>query len=207
MLMSTQTADVLPAASGNPPADPPSIEAQALSYSETLYRTALRLTGHPQDAEDLVQETFLRALRCLAQFSPGTNLRAWLVRILTNSHLDNCRAAARAPRLVSLEGESPERPSLPPGALADRRVSVEEQVLAAFDSQHLREVVAALPNQFGRAVYLADLEERSYDEVARLTGVGRNTVGSRVFRGRALLRERLVSLREFEHWRPISVAS
>src|SRR4029079_5243505 len=97
------TETVQPAARDYTDAESPSFEAQALSYSETLYRTALRLTGHPQDAEDLVQETFLRAFRCVAQFTPGTNLRAWLVRILTNSHVDNCRAAARGPRLVSLE--------------------------------------------------------------------------------------------------------
>lgn len=174
------------------PIDHAGFEQHLAGHLDTLYRVALRLTRNHHDAEDLVQETCLRAYRFFGQFTPGTNLRAWLLRILTNGHLDARRSTAHAPRLVPIDGDDAGRPSAPIGTLADRRPSVEEQVLSAFESERLRAEVATLPARFGQAVQLFDLEDRSYDEIAHLTGVARNTVGSRVFRGRALLRERLV---------------
>jgi RNA polymerase sigma-70 factor (ECF subfamily) len=170
-------------------------EQQAVEHFDALFRAALRLTANREDAEDLVQETYLRAFRFFGQFQSGTNLRAWLFKILTNTHLDARRAVARAPRLVALEADQPEAEPIaaaaPVRALVDHKPSVEEQVVAVAEAEWLRSELDALPGQFRVALHLADLEAWSYDEIAEATGVGRNTVGSRVFRGRALLRERL----------------
>ena len=186
------TAPTLPLPDGRPAhADEPGFEQQVAGQLDALYRVALRLTRNHHDAEDLVQETCLRAYRFFGQFTPGTNLRAWLFRIMTNGYLDARRSAAHAPRLVPIDADDTAAVAAPIERLADRRPSVEEQVLAAFESEYLWGEVDALPPRFGQAVRLFDLEERSYEEIARLTGVARNTVGSRVFRGRALLRERL----------------
>jgi len=185
------TAPTKPVSNDRPASsDEPGFERQVAEQLDVLYRVALRLTRNHHDAEDLVQETCLRAYRSFGQFTPGTNLRAWLFRIMTNGYLDTCRSAAHAPRLVPIERDCA-TPCAPIDRLADRRPSVEEQVLAASESEYLRAEVDALPVQFGQAVRLYDLEDRSYDEIAGLTGVARNTVGSRVFRGRALLRDRL----------------
>jgi RNA polymerase sigma-70 factor (ECF subfamily) len=164
---------------------------QAYAHLEALHRAALRLTRNPQDAEDLVQETYLKAYRFFGRFTPGSNLRAWLFKILTNGYLDARRARASAPRLLSLEDSGVADAAQVNGPLSGRELPVEEQVIARCDTEQLRAEVGALPRQFGEAVMLADLEDRSYEEIASLTGVSRNTVGSRVFRGRALLRERL----------------
>ena len=166
-------------------------EQEMLDHFEVLQRGAVRLTGHDQDAEDLVQETYLRASRSIHQFRPGTNLRAWLFRIMVNLYRDARRPMVGAPRSVSLEAERPEGAPTLVETLPSRLPAVEEQVLATSQLEWLSSELAALPAQFAQAVYLADLEDRSYDEIAAVTGVGRNTVGSRVFRGRALLRERL----------------
>jgi RNA polymerase sigma-70 factor (ECF subfamily) len=164
---------------------------QALTHFDLLYRGALRLTRNAQDAEDLVQETYLRAYRFFDRFRPGTNLRAWLFRIMTNCHLDARRAAVHQPRTLALEHLPSAVEPAPLEALRDRQPSVEAQVLATLEAEYLQRELASLPTRFGQAVRLADLEDRPYDEIARLTGVGRNTVGTRVFRGRALLRARL----------------
>jgi RNA polymerase sigma-70 factor (ECF subfamily) len=164
---------------------------QVPGYLEVLQRGALRLTGHQQDAEDLVQETFLRATRSLHQFEPGSNLRAWLFRIMVNLHRDARRAEGRAPRPVSLEaGEHDGSPVLLE-TLPSCWPAVEEQALAAYQLGWLRAQLATLPANFATAVELADLEDRSHEEIAEAMGVPRSTVGTRVFRGRSLLRERL----------------
>jgi RNA polymerase sigma-70 factor (ECF subfamily) len=168
-------------------------EQQVLVYRDELSRAALRLTRNRQDAEDLVQDTYLRAFRSFGQFQPGSNVRAWLFRILMNGYVDARRAFAHRPQLERLDGDELTSRFR---VLADRQPGVEEQVLAGFELELLRSALSALPGQFGQAVQLADFEDRPYGEVAALTGVPRNTVGSRVSRGRALLRERLGGSRQ-----------
>ena len=190
--MGTATADRSSSVIG-PPAEIPIFE-QALAQFDALFRYALRLTHNVQDAEDLVQETYLRAYRFADRFRPGTNLRAWLYRIMTNAHLDTRRATAQQPKTVG-PGRDPEEDLPGPlDALADTRPGVEEQVVAILESERLEREIEGLPEQFSQAVRLADLADLPYDEIARLTGVGRATVGTRVYRGRALLRARLTDL-------------
>lgn len=189
-VVASATLDEPAAEASGPPAEGP-LSEQALAQLDTLFRHALRLTRNVQDAEDLVQETYLRAYRFAERFTPGTNLRAWLHRIMTNAHLDTRRAAASQPKRVESGRESEAELPEPLDTLADPRPGVEEQVEALLESERLAREIEALPERFAQAVRLADLAELSYDEIARLTGVGRNTVGTRVFRGRALLRARL----------------
>jgi RNA polymerase sigma-70 factor (ECF subfamily) len=167
---------------------------QVSDYLEVLQRGALRLTGHEQDAEDLVQETFLRATRSLHQFEPGSNLRAWLFKIMVNLHRDARRAAGRAPQAVSLEAGQPDGAPGLVDTLPSSLPAVEEEALSSYQLGWLRSELANLPAKFAAAVELADLEDRSHGEIAEVMGVPRSTVGTRVFRGRSLLRERLSRL-------------
>jgi RNA polymerase sigma-70 factor, ECF subfamily len=169
-------------------------EQQALEHLDALYRTALRMTRNPQDAEDLVQETYLRAFRFSDQFQPGTNLRAWLFKILTNSFINSYRRTANAPRNTSLDDVQDfslyhqmarETPS---GSLG---WDVEAEVLDRFAEQDIREAIENLPPAFRMSVLLADVEGFSYREIAEITGVSMGTVMSRLFRGRKLLQKAL----------------
>jgi RNA polymerase sigma-70 factor (ECF subfamily) len=150
--------------------------AEALPLLGALYSTALRLTGKPQDAEDLVQETFLRAYRSFGQFAPGTNLRAWMHTILRNVCTDTRRKAARTLQ----GGELPE--DGPPVAPAQEAFGAERD---------LERALAGLPEVFREAVILRDVEELSYEEISGVLGVPIGTVTSRIYRGRALLRSAL----------------
>src|SRR5688500_1717070 len=108
---------------------------QAYAHLEALHRAALRLTRNPQDAEDLVQETYLKAYRFFGRFTPGSNLRAWLFKILTNGYLDARRARASAPRLLSLEDSGVADAAQVNGPLSGRELPVEEQVIARCDTE------------------------------------------------------------------------
>lgn len=169
-------------------------EQEALKHLDSLYRTALRMTRNPQDAEDLVQETYLRAFRFFGQFQPGTNLRAWLFKILTNNYINSYRKASAEPRNSSLD--STEDFSLyqqmareQPGGSAGW--DVEAEVLDRFAAQDIREAIENLPPAFRMTVLLADVEGFSYKEIAEITGVSKGTVMSRLFRGRRLLQKAL----------------
>jgi RNA polymerase sigma-70 factor (ECF subfamily) len=135
------------------------------------------MTRNAHDAEDLVQETYLRAYRGFDGFQPGTNIRAWLHTILQRVRTDAFRRAGRSPQTVELTGEGPAVPA-PQDALATGREDVER-------------ALAALPEAFRAAVVLRDVEELSYDEIARALDVPIGTVMSRIHRGRALLRAAL----------------
>ena len=152
-------------------------DTEALPYLKRLYGTAYRMTGNPADAEDLVQETLLRAFRSFDRFVPGTNLRAWLFTILHHVRTDGLRRARRAPRTEELAGEGPAVP--PP------------QEALASGGEDLARAIAALPEAFRLAVVLRDVEELSYGEIAQVLQVPLGTVMSRIHRGRALLRAAL----------------
>ena len=159
------------------------LEEMIKAHLDALYRTALRLTGRPQDAEDLVQETFLRAWRSLHTYRAGTNPKAWLFRILHNAHIDRYRAATRtAPTVDEIEGQDPAFVvhETPESVVADAVMEAE-----------VRDALMQLPEVFRACVVLADLEGFSYQEIADTLGIPRGTVMSRLFRGRRAMRRAL----------------
>jgi len=168
-------------------------EQEAMQHLDALYRTALRMTRNPQDAEDLVQETYLRAYRFFDKFQPGTNLRAWLFKILTNSYINRYRKQVSEPRLDSLDGS--EEFALYNHMDAEAAMqggTVEAEVLDHFAEEDIKAAIEALPPQFRMAVLLADVEGFSYNQIAEITGVKKGTVMSRLFRGRRLLQRALL---------------
>jgi RNA polymerase sigma-70 factor (ECF subfamily) len=167
-------------------------EAEALASLDSLYRTALRLTRVPADAEDLVQETYLKAFRAAASFTPGTNLRAWLFTILHNTARN--RARDRARDAVAVDSDVVERAAeLPPsGGPAE---TPETLLLRDTLAPDLQAAIDALPDAFRQAVWLRDVEEFSYAEIANMLSIPVGTVMSRISRGRHLLFERLHHLR------------
>jgi RNA polymerase sigma-70 factor (ECF subfamily) len=155
-----------------------------LSYIDALYGTALRLTRNGADAEDLVQDTYLKAFRSAHQFQPDTNLKAWLFAILHNTFLNTVRRAGREPLV---ESELVERTA----ALESPDTSPEQLLLRETLDTDLKAALDSLPEAFREAVWLRDVEEFSYAEIAALVGVPMGTVMSRISRGRRLLFDRL----------------
>jgi RNA polymerase sigma-70 factor (ECF subfamily) len=168
-------------------------EREVMQHLDALYRTALRMTRNPQDAEDLIQETMLRAFRFLDRFERGTNLRAWLFKILTNTYINRYRKASSEPRVDSLDDseEFALYHHLDTEA-ASRGGSVEAQVLDHFAESDIKTAIEALPPQYRMTVLLADVEGFSYNDIAEITNVKKGTVMSRLFRGRRLLQKALV---------------
>jgi RNA polymerase sigma-70 factor (ECF subfamily) len=183
-----------PPRAGVPPEERESFfDREVMQHLDALYRTALRMTRNPQDAEDLVQETMLRAFRFLDRFEPGTNLRAWLFKILTNTYINRYRKQSSEPRVDSLDDS--EELSLYrylDNEAASRGGSVEAQVLDRFAEQDIKTAIEALPPQYRITVLLADVEGFSYNDIAEITNVKKGTVMSRLFRGRRLLQKALV---------------
>jgi RNA polymerase sigma-70 factor (ECF subfamily) len=163
--------------------------AQALSFVDSLYGTALRLTRRTHDAEDLVQDTYLKAFRAADQFERGTNLKAWLFTILHNTYRNMRRHDGRNP--IEVDSETVDQAADQAGAS-----QTPEQLLtrATLDAD-LQEALDALPAAFRQAVWLRDVEEFSYAEIARMLDVPIGTVMSRISRGRRLLYERLAHTR------------
>jgi RNA polymerase sigma-70 factor (ECF subfamily) len=166
----------------------PSFGDEVLGYLEPLYATAVRLTGNRSDAEDLVQDTVVKALRFADKFTPGTNMRAWLYTILHNTWRNRRRDAARD--AVDIDSERVEEAASLPGGPA--AFDTPERILlrGTLDAD-LQAALDALPEAFREAVWLRDVEEFSYSEIADVIGVPIGTVMSRISRGRRLLLERL----------------
>ena len=163
-----------------------SFETEALACIDSLYRTALRLTRDPADAEDLVQDTYLKAFRAVDRFEPGTNLRAWLFTILHNTARN--RARDRARDTVTADSETVERAAeTASGAGLDQPVTPESLLLRNTLDPDLQAAVDALPGVFREAVWLRDVEEFSYAEIAAMLAVPVGTVMSRISRGRRML--------------------
>ncbi len=164
------------------------VATDALKYVDQLYATALRLTRSPSDAEDLVQDTYLKAFRAAAQFQPGTNLKAWLFTILQNTFRNRQRDRGREP--VDVDSETVERAPVRADA-----PDPEQRLLDAAMDADLREALESLPPAFREAVWLRDVEDFSYAEIAEVLDVPPGTVMSRISRGRRLLQERLLERR------------
>jgi RNA polymerase sigma-70 factor (ECF subfamily) len=174
-----------------------SFEAEALGYVDSLYRTALRLTRVPSDAEDLVQETYLKAFRGADSFRPGTNLRAWLFTILHNTARNRARDRSRDAVTVNSEvvDQAAEAPPLGQSGTVD---DPETLLMRSTLAPELQAAVDELPPAFREAVWLREVEEISYAEIAEMLGVPLGTVMSRISRGRRLLYGRL------QHLRPVN---
>jgi len=174
-------------------ADQARFEEMAMEYMPSLYTAALRMTRNPSDAEDLVQETYLKAYRGYGGFQEGTNLKAWLYRILTNSFINTYRAKKRRPEETDVEDFEHlylyRRLGGDVGAGIGR--SAEDQVLDNITEAEVKEALEALPEQFRLAVLLGDVEGFSYKEIAAILDVPIGTVMSRLHRGRRALQKRL----------------
>jgi len=177
-----------PPSGSSAPADPrkAGFEREALVHLDALYRVALRLSGNAADADDLVQETMLKAYRAWDQYEPGTNAKGWLLTILRHTFINEYRRRARHPESVDLDAIEPfvvfedVQEDDPQGRFFDQ--IVDDEVLRAID---------ALPEQFREAIVLSDVEGLSYEEIARILGVPLGTVKSRLFRARRVLQRNL----------------
>ncbi len=165
-----------------------------MEYMPALYSAALRMTRNPSDAEDLVQETYLKAYRAFASFTLGTNLKAWLYRILTNTYINTYRAAKRRPEISDVEDVEDlylyRRVSNVDGTTQAGR-SAEDEALDSFTDDEVKAALESLPEAFRMAVLLADVEGFSYKEIAEITDVPIGTVMSRIHRGRRALQKAL----------------
>ena len=170
-------------------------EAEALTFLDALYRTALRMTRSEADAEDLVQETYIKAFRAREQFTPGTNLKAWLFRILTNTFINTYRRRQTQPEFTELDDV--DEFSLY-RRMSDLKTSSnagdpESEFLNAIVDTEVKDALAELPEKF-RSVVLLDVEGFSYKEIAEMLDIPIGTVMSRLHRGRKFLQKRLLDL-------------
>jgi RNA polymerase sigma-70 factor (ECF subfamily) len=167
----------------------------AMGFMPSLYTAAMRMTRNTSDAEDLVQETYLKAYRAYGSFQEGTNLKAWLYRILTNTFINSYRAKARRPTETDIEDVEDlylyRRLGGLEGSTAGR--SAEEEMLEQLTDDEVKAAIEALPDSFRIAVLLADVEGFSYKEIAEITDVPIGTVMSRLHRGRKALEKALAT--------------
>ena len=176
-------------------ADQQRFAEQAMEHMSSLYTAALRMTRNPADAEDLVQETYLKAYRAFGSFNEGTNLKAWLYKILTNTFINSYRSRKRRPEQTELdEGEDLYLYRRLGGleAVAAGR-SAEEELFEHITDSDVKEALESLPDAFRMAVLLADVEGFSYKEIAEILDVPIGTVMSRLHRGRKALQKALHS--------------
>jgi RNA polymerase sigma-70 factor (ECF subfamily) len=160
----------------------------ALQYLDALFRFARHLTGRDEDADDLVQETYARALGATTQFVPGTNLRAWLFRILRNAYVDSYRRQRSSPIEANAAHGDPPEPQVPNGA--PLRGDAELERLRTVVADDIKKALASLSEE-ARSVVLLDLEGLTETELASVLGCPPGTIKSRLSRARAALRERL----------------
>ena len=174
-------------------ADRAKFTEMTMEHMPSLYTAALRMTRNPADAEDLVQDTYLKAYRAFETFQEGTNLKAWLYRILTNTFINSYRAKKRRPEQTDIDDVENLYLYRRLGGLegASSGCSAEEEVLDRFTESDIKDALESLPEQFRLAVLLGDVEGFSYKEIAEILDVPIGTVMSRLHRGRRALQKRL----------------
>lgn len=184
-LMSTPTPDTTPAATPDPR---DLFEEQAIPFLDQLYGAALRMTRNPADAQDLVQETFVKAYAAFAQFEQGTNLKAWLYRILTNTFINTYRKKQRDPYKGTISDMEDWQLGEAESATAMSSRSAEAEAIDHLPDSAVKDALQSIPEDFRLAVYFADVEGFSYQEIADIMKTPVGTVMSRLHRGRRLLR-------------------
>ncbi len=177
-------------------AEQANFERDAMQYAPQLYSAALRMARNPADAEDIVQETFLKAFRAYHTFKEGTNLKAWLYRILTNTYINRYRKQQRRPSEVELGDLQDFYLFRRLGEQTGAEPSAEDSVLDQIVDADVKEALESLPEHFRLPVLLADVEGFSYKEIAQIIDIPIGTVMSRLHRGRKALQQKLWSLAE-----------
>ncbi len=174
-------------------ADQAAFAEQAMPLMSSLYSGALRMTRNPADADDLVQETYLRAYRGFGGFQEGTNLKAWMYRILTNTYINAYRAKQRRPDETDLDEVEDLYLYRRLGGLEAARSgrSAEDELMDTFSEAEVKTAIEELPENFRMAVLLADVEGFSYKEIAEILDIPIGTVMSRLHRGRKALQKAL----------------
>ena len=166
-------------------------ERDAMPLLDQLYSAALRLTRNPQDAEDLVQDTFAKAFASFHQYKDGTNLKAWMYRILTNTFINSYRKKQREPLQSDAEGVEDWQLVRAEAHTSRGLRSAETEALDNLPDSDVKKALQEIPSDFRMAVYFADVEGFSYKEIAEIMGTPIGTVMSRLNRGRSLLRDLL----------------